>query len=118
MSVRLRVEFKVAVRKPRVKPKSPDRADLQRRDRAARRARNLALAYWVDGLIRSGAVADLAAVARMCRVSRARISTLAGMLGIPISQQSGLLTAGRKPPEHPDAIKQDCGSTHPVDSIL
>jgi hypothetical protein len=37
----------------------------QRVDRAARRARNLALAYWIDGLIRSGEVAGLVAVARM-----------------------------------------------------
>ncbi len=92
MSGELRVEFKVAVGKRRVKPDPPDRAELQRQDRAARRARNLALAYWIDGLVRSGEVADLAALARMCGVSRARVSVVVGMLGMAISDQHNLLS--------------------------
>jgi hypothetical protein len=32
-----------------------------RQGRTARKARNLALAYWIDGLVRSGEVADLSA---------------------------------------------------------
>lgn len=59
-------------------PKLPPgaRAERQRLERAARKARNLALALYIDSLIRSGEVADLAAVARMCGVSRARVSNL------------------------------------------
>ena len=91
MSDGLRVEFKVAVGKRRAKPKSPDRAELQRQDRAARRARNLALAYWIDRLVRSGEVPDLAAVARMCGVSRARVTTIAAMLGINMAEQHTIL---------------------------
>lgn len=78
----LRVEFRVELGSRRAVP-NPEpgaRAERQRVDRAARRARNLALAYWIDGLIRSGEVADLAAVARMCRVSRARVSSIVGLL--------------------------------------
>jgi len=87
----LRVEFKVAVRKPRAKPKPPDRAERQRQDRAARKARNLALAYWIDGLVRSGEVDDLASVARMCGVSRARVSVVVGMLGMKVAEQNRVL---------------------------
>lgn len=79
----LRVEFRVGLGNRRVEPKPEPgaQAERQRVDRAARRARNLALAYWIDGLIRSGQVADLAAVARMCRVSRARVTRITEILG-------------------------------------
>jgi len=72
----LRVEFRVDLgkRPPAPKPAPGAKAERQRRDRAARRARNLALAYWIDHLVRTGQVADLAAVARMCGVSRARVT--------------------------------------------
>jgi bacterioferritin-associated ferredoxin len=77
VSEELRVEFKLAIaRRPEPKPK-PElgvKAERLRVDRAARRARNLALAHYIDHLIRSGEVADLAGVARMCGVSRARVS--------------------------------------------
>ncbi|MBK8285773.1 MAG: hypothetical protein IPK97_13400 [Ahniella sp.] len=72
----LRIEFRVELANRRVAPKPVPgaKADRQRLDRAARRARNLALAYWIDHLIRTGQVADLATVARMCGVSRARVT--------------------------------------------
>lgn len=76
----LKVEFRVELRNKRPSPKPAQGANAKRQqlDRAARRARNLALAYWIDGLIRTGQVADLAAVARMCGVSRAAVSQLLG----------------------------------------
>lgn len=71
---------------------SVGRAKLrQSQDRAARRARNLALAYWIDGLVRSGEVADLAAVARMCGVSRARVSAIVALLEQAGEQQERAL---------------------------
>ncbi len=86
MSQELRVEFKMAVagRRPAPKPEADPTTRTERRrvDRAARRARNLALAYHIDGLVRSGEVADLAAVARLCGVSRARVSKVVGLLGM------------------------------------
>lgn len=85
----LRVEFRVDLGKRPLAPKPEPgaKAERQRRDRAARQARNLALAYWIDGLIRSGQVADLAEVARMCGVSRASVTAVAGMLVCPSSRQ-------------------------------
>jgi hypothetical protein len=85
----LRVEFKVRIpkRRPEPVPAPVDRGERQRLDRAARRARNLALAYWIDQLIRSGEVADLAKVARMCGVSRARITSLSASLSWPSTLQ-------------------------------
>lgn len=79
----LRVEFKVQLAGRRPEPKAAPGAkrERQRQDRASRRARNLALAHYIDHLIRSGEVADLAAVARMCGVSRARISKIAALVG-------------------------------------
>jgi hypothetical protein len=67
-------------RRPGPKPAAGAKAERQRLDRAARRARNLALAYWIDHLIQSWEVADLAAVARMCGVSRALVSAISCML--------------------------------------
>ena len=55
MSEELRVEFKMAIaRRPEPKPKPEPgvKAERLRVDRAARRARNLALAYYIDGLVR------------------------------------------------------------------
>ena len=91
----LRVEFKVALggRRPAPKPAPGAKRERQRRDRAARRARNLALAYWIDGLVRSGQVADLAAVARMCGVSRARVTAVTGSLATAPSCQDRLFNS-------------------------
>jgi len=49
------------------------------------------LAHYIDELVRSGEVADLAAVARLCGVSRARVSAVVSFLGIGISEQEPLL---------------------------
>lgn len=85
----LRVEFKVQLPGRRPVPTSAPGAkrERQRVDRAARRARNLALAYWIDHLIWSGEVADLAAVARMCGVSRARITAIVRLLASTRAEQ-------------------------------
>lgn len=87
------VEFRLPPTKPSPAPKLPPgaKAERLRRERAARRARNLALAYYIDSLIRSGEVADLAAVARMCGVSRARVSKVFGLLGMAEAEQRQVL---------------------------
>jgi hypothetical protein len=90
----LTVEFKLAIaRRPEPKPKPEPgvKAERLRVDRAARRARNLALAYWIDGLVRAEKVEDLANVARMCCVSRACVSKVVSMLGAPAAEQERLL---------------------------
>ncbi len=89
----LRVEFRVELenRRPAPKPEPRARAERKRVDRAARRARNLALAYWIDHMIRSGAVDDLAAVARMCGVSRAIVSRVMAHLGMPALHQASVV---------------------------
>jgi len=95
VSQELRVEFKMAVAGPRPAPKPElnpaSRTERQRQDRATRRARNLALAYYIDELVRSGEVADLAAVAQMCGVSRARVSAVTKLLGAPAAIQQNVL---------------------------
>jgi hypothetical protein len=104
VSEELRVEFRMAIaRRPEPKP-GPEpgvKAERLRVDRAARRARNLALAYWIDGLIRSGEVEDLAAVARMCGVSRARVSKVVGLLETPIAGQNLLIAPPSAPVPSP-----------------
>ena len=89
----LRVEFKVQLAGRRPEPKAAPGAkrERQRQDRAARQARNLALAYWIDGLIRSGEVADLAAVARLCKVSRARVTAVAALLALAGAEQGRIV---------------------------
>ena len=78
----LTVEFRLPPTGTSPAPKPPPgaRAERQRQERAARKARNLALAHYIDSLVRSGEVRDLAAVARMCGVSRARVSRVVGLL--------------------------------------
>lgn len=101
MSEELRVEFKVAFSgrraEPKPKPETGAKTERLRVDRAARRVRNLALAYWIDGLVRSGQVADLAAVARMCGVSRARASTVVGLVGMPLNTQETIFKLNLAP---------------------
>lgn len=89
----LRVEFRVELgnRRPVPKRAPGTRAERQRVDRAARRARNLALAYWIDHLVRSGQVTDLAAAAKLCRVSRASLTKLCGMRFLPVRIQDLIL---------------------------
>jgi hypothetical protein len=95
----LRVEFRVELgnRRPVPKPEPGAKAEIQRVDRAARRARNLALAYWIDGLVRSGEVADLATVARMCGISRARVSAVIDILAAAPSRHESLLNQTSTP---------------------
>jgi len=94
----LTVEFKLAIaRRPEPKPVPEPgvKAERLRVDRAARRARQLALAYWIDELIRTGVVPDLAAVARMCGVSRARVSAVVGLLGMAGAEKERALGPAR-----------------------
>lgn len=89
----LRVEFKVDLggRRPAPKPEPVSKGQRQRLDRAARKARNLALAFHIDHLIRSGQVADLATVGRICGVSRARVSKIGGLLNMSAMDQERVL---------------------------
>lgn len=93
----LRVEFRVELGNRRLEPKPEPgaRAERQRVDREARRARNLALAYWIDHLIRSGEVADLATVAKFCGVSRVRVSNVMSLFGLSTSEQERLIQLDR-----------------------
>lgn len=86
------VEFRLPPTKTIPKPRPGEKAERMRQERAARKARNLALAYYIDELIRSGEVADLAAVARMCGVSRARASQVTRYLGRPMVEQERMLS--------------------------
>lgn len=90
----IRVEFKLPPtrKEPAPRPEPGARAERWRREREARRARQLALAYHIDHLIRSGAVPDLATVARMCGVSRARVSQLEGLTAMTLRGHEQLLS--------------------------
>lgn len=76
---------------PRGSASPADLAEQQRRNREARRVRNLAPAYWIDHLVRTGEVADQATVARTCEVRRARVTSLTGMLAATPPQHESLL---------------------------
>ena len=73
----MRVELEVDLRRrDRQPPPSghADNAEKLRLDREERRLRQLALAQHIDYLVVTGRVDSLADVARMCGVSRARVS--------------------------------------------
>lgn len=97
----LTVEFRLSPTKtPAPKPLPGEKAERLRQERAARRARNLALAYWIDGLVRGGQIADLAAVARACGVSRARVSSLVNVLPMSHGHQERLILGHGECPAH------------------
>jgi hypothetical protein len=60
-------------------------------DRVPRIARLMALAIRLDGLIRSGEVRDQAAIARLGRVSRARVTQIMNLLLLAPAIQEELL---------------------------
>ena len=79
----LRVELEVDLRRrdrTTVPYGKADNADRRRLDREERRIRQLALAQHIDHLVVSGRVDSLADVARMCGVSRARVSQVIDLL--------------------------------------
>lgn len=89
----VRVEFALP---PSKQPPAPQlapefKAERLRRLRATKRARQLALAHWIEGLIRSGEVEDLATVARLCGISRARVSKIASLAGTGAKEQERIL---------------------------
>ncbi|MBA4388678.1 MAG: hypothetical protein C0404_11905 [Verrucomicrobia bacterium] len=98
MSQELRVEFKMVAsnRRPAPKPEAAPatRTEKRRVDRAARKARNLALAYYIDGLVRSGKVADYAAMAITCGVSRTIVTRVLSCCATPIVKQDRILRVG------------------------
>jgi len=73
----LRVELEVDLRR-RDRPPQPrdgsDKVEKLRLDREERRLRQLALAQHIDHLVVSGQVDSLAEIAKLCGVSRARVS--------------------------------------------
>lgn len=54
-------------------------------------AMNLTLASLINHVIRSKQVPDRASVARLCGVSRARVSAVVGLLGMAVTEQQSLL---------------------------
>lgn len=95
-ALRVALQLVLGNRRPVPKPEPGAKAARQRVDRAARRARNLALAYWIDHLIRTGQVADLAAVARRCWVSRARVTAITRLLAAAPWLQEARLHSGSR----------------------
>lgn len=91
----LKIEFHVDLgkRPPAAKLEPGAKRERLRQDRAARRVRNLALAHWINGLILNGEVADLAAVSRMCGVSRARVTAVISTMEAVVADQERLLRA-------------------------
>jgi hypothetical protein len=59
--------------------------------RVPRLARLVALAWHIDGLVRSGALASYAAAARLGQVSRARVSQVVSLLNLAPDLQEQLL---------------------------
>ena len=63
--------------------------------RIPRLARFMALAWHIEGLVRSGTIANYAAAARLGHVSRARISQIMNLLQLAPDIQEELLFLGR-----------------------
>ena len=58
------------------------------------KARQLALAYWIEEQIEAGRVRDYAAVARALGISRARITQVMDLMLLPTPEKERLLGVG------------------------
>ena len=92
----MRVEFEMdlparRVREPRGASPSASRTAVRALSQRERMARQLALAYHLDALVLKGEIADLAALARLCGLSRARISQIHDLLALPTPKQERIL---------------------------
>lgn len=63
---------------------------------AERRARRLALAYWIERAIDKGRLQDYAHAARVLGVSRARITQVMDLLLLPGGVQEAILVGGER----------------------
>jgi hypothetical protein len=93
--------------KREVRPGPKPVPDLATTGRVPRVARLMALAIRFDELIRSGAIADRADLARLGHVSRARVTQIMNLLHLAPDIQEELLflprvTSGRDPIAEPD----------------
>jgi len=78
----LTVEFRLPPigTSPAPKPPPGAKAERLRLERAARRARRLALAHHLDWLLQSGRASDLAAISEQTGVTRARITQVYSLI--------------------------------------
>lgn len=85
-----RVRFKIELAKPKAaQPKPPKLPCVPGPSRLARR---LALAYWIERQIESGALADYATAARLLGLSRARLTQVVNLRLLPVEAQERLLS--------------------------
>ena len=49
------------------------------------------LAHWVEREVREGRMGSLAEASRMFHISRARMSQIVGLVGLPVEAQEGIL---------------------------
>jgi hypothetical protein len=87
----VRVELEIDLRRrDRPAPLSgkAEKAEKRRLDREERRLRQIALAYHIDHLVVTDQVESLAEIARMCGLSRARVSQVTKLLGSTLFSQT------------------------------
>ncbi|MCK6446189.1 MAG: hypothetical protein L6Q99_07320 [Planctomycetes bacterium] len=83
------VRFKIELAKPKAaQPKPPKLPCVPGPSRLARR---LALAYWIERQIESGALADYATAARLLGLTRARLTQVVNLQLLPPEEQGRLL---------------------------
>ncbi len=89
--IRRTVFFRAAGQSALAKPTDADRDEPVPNGRVPRVARLLALALRFEELVRAGVVADYAEVARLGRVSRARLTQIMNLLNLAPDIQEQLL---------------------------
>ncbi|MBI5431997.1 MAG: hypothetical protein HZA52_04120 [Planctomycetes bacterium] len=105
------VRFKTDLPRPKAaQPKPPKLPCVPGPSRLARR---LALAYWIERQIESGALADYASAARLLGLSRARLTQVVNMLMLPVETQEDLLFSHRCRSER--ELRNACGGRRAAD---
>ena len=92
----LTVEFRLPPAKTTPKPLPGAKAERLRQERAARKARNLGLGHWIDGLIRAGEAENLSAVASLCGVSKAAVTKVIELQGTRNMLQENVVRRGTR----------------------
>ncbi len=72
-------------------PMTPQRRDVAPTGRVPRVVRLLALAHWIDGMVRNGELDDLAEAARQLNLTRARVTQITNLLLLVPEIQEAIL---------------------------
>jgi hypothetical protein len=100
--VRVELAVELGPKRREILPEDQDHRDHKIHRTRDRQLRWLALAFLIEDLVLNGQVESYAEIARMCNVSRARVSRVVGLLGMAVVEQNKIFdSCGPRPISEP-----------------